>query len=262
MTAGDKAWFTGSVFGGVTTSGVGGSTRLYYVRQVRSLEATATISATDEIVVDSTTALEDGDEIWFGDFTLGGISPNGVDGSKKPYYVLNKSASPPRFQIAETPGGAAVPLTDDSASGENMSVYLPAFQLSLTSNLADAVSLDTDSGTMFVNYNNLRLAIYRVTIGDNETINLTVETQTIANDYVTSTQGRKYTNGTQLYHTPIPQLGLSRNSWAPLITASPVIASETTWDEGSVQWVEPVDMYDPGDTYDKYLVFPKVDILQ
>ena len=262
MTSGDKVWFTGSVFGGIATSGVGGSTRLYYVRQVRELEATATLSATDEIVVASTADIANDDEIWFGAFTLGGISPSTVNGSIKPYYVINRSESPARFQIAETPGGAAVALTDDSASGQNMKVYLPAFQLSLTADLASAVPLESESGTMFANYRNLRLAVYRVTIGENETVNLTVETQTVANDYITSTQGRKYTTGTQLYHTPIPQLGLSRNSWAPLITASPVIATETTWDQGSVQWVEPVDMYDPGDEYDKYLVFPKIDILQ
>lgn len=262
MTAGDKVWFTGSVFGGISTTGVGGSTRLYYVREVSTLEATATVSATDEIVVDSTADISNGDEIWFGELILGGIARYNPDGSVKPYYVINRSLSPARFQIAETPGGTAVPLTDESASGENMQIYLPAFQLSLTSDLAAAVQLTTASGTMFVNYRNLRLAVYRIDIGENEIVNLSLETETIANDFVTSTQGRKYTTGTQLYHTPIPQLGLTRNSWAPLITAAPVIASETTWDEGSVQWVEPVDMYDPGDEYDKYLVFPKINILQ
>jgi len=35
----------------------------------------------------------------------------------------------------------------------------------------------------------------------------------------------------------------------------------TTFDYGSIQFEAPVDMYDPSDRYDKYLVFPKANIL-
>jgi len=36
---------------------------------------------------------------------------------------------------------------------------------------------------------------------------------------------------------------------------------ETTFDGGSVEFIQPVDMYNPGDSNDKYLVFPKTNIL-
>jgi hypothetical protein len=40
-----------------------------------------------------------------------------------------------------------------------------------------------------------------------------------------------------------------------------VVTTETTFDQGSMEFIEPVDMYNPGDAYDKYLVFPKQNIL-
>jgi NADH-quinone oxidoreductase subunit L len=36
---------------------------------------------------------------------------------------------------------------------------------------------------------------------------------------------------------------------------------ETIFDGNSLKFIAPVDMYDPTDTYDKYLVFPKSNIL-
>jgi hypothetical protein len=35
----------------------------------------------------------------------------------------------------------------------------------------------------------------------------------------------------------------------------------TTFDTSSLQFIDPVDMYNPSDDYDKYLVFPKANIL-
>jgi hypothetical protein len=40
-----------------------------------------------------------------------------------------------------------------------------------------------------------------------------------------------------------------------------VVTDETTFDQGSVEFIEPVDMYNPGEINDKYLVFPKTNIL-
>jgi hypothetical protein len=40
-----------------------------------------------------------------------------------------------------------------------------------------------------------------------------------------------------------------------------ITSTETTFDEGSMAFEIPVDMYDPTDRNDKYLVFPKADIL-
>lgn len=258
MIPGTKVWFTGSVFGGVDDQGSGGTTQLYYVRQVLSITATQTLAASDEIVVSSTADIENGDQIWFSGTALGSISTFEPDGDIKPYYVINKSTSPARFQISETPNGAAVSLLNDSGS---MTVNLPIFQISASASLDPVFPLSNGSGSMFANYNYLRLAIYEITIDVNDIITLSLDQETIANDFVASTQGQKYDNGTLLYHTPQPELGQTRVSWAPLITAVPVIVGQTTFDKGSVQWVEPVDMYNPTDDNDKYLVFPKKNIL-
>ena len=53
-------------------------------------------------------------------------------------------------------------------------------------------------------------------------------------------------------------------SWnpPPVETTFDVDTEATTFDHGSVDWVEPIDQYNPTDTSDKYLVFPKVNILQ
>jgi hypothetical protein len=47
-------------------------------------------------------------------------------------------------------------------------------------------------------------------------------------------------------------------NWLPVPAGQ---VQETTFDEGSMAFEEPVDMYDPTDRYDKYLVFPKSNIL-
>jgi hypothetical protein len=62
----------------------------------------------------------------------------------------------------------------------------------------------------------------------------------------------------QLYRPSTPGTGLTQISWLPLTT---VVTEETIFDMGSVAFEEPVDMYDPTDRYDKYLVFPKANIL-
>jgi hypothetical protein len=61
-----------------------------------------------------------------------------------------------------------------------------------------------------------------------------------------------------LYHPSSPGEGLTQISWLNLPT---VVTTPTIFDEGSMQFIEPVDMYNPTDTYDKYLVFPKSNIL-
>jgi hypothetical protein len=84
----------------------------------------------------------------------------------------------------------------------------------------------------------------------------------VADDFVLSNQGQKYANGTYLYRPQSAQPGLTRVNWQTLTNVAPVVTDETLFDDGSVQWVEPVDMYDPTDRNDKYLVFPKVNILE
>jgi len=46
-----------------------------------------------------------------------------------------------------------------------------------------------------------------------------------------------------------------------LITAVTTVTSQTTFDDASLQFIAPVDMYSTSDALDKYLVFPKSNIL-
>jgi hypothetical protein len=63
-------------------------------------------------------------------------------------------------------------------------------------------------------------------------------------------------------------IGASANQVGVIFTATGVGAGngtaksiETVFDDNSLKFIAPVDMYDPTDTYDKYLVFPKSNIL-
>jgi hypothetical protein len=84
--------------------------------------------------------------------------------------------------------------------------------------------------------------------------------QVAPNSYVTVTQGTYY-NTAQLYRPTVPGVGLSLINWQSLITVVQIIGSETTFDNASMQFIAPVDMYDTSDALDKYLVFPKSNIL-
>jgi hypothetical protein len=105
---------------------------------------------------------------------------------------------------------------------------------------------------------NERLAIYQINIDPVSTmVTLTLVDQTATNEYVQVSRGVEYRSA-QLYRPVAPAPELTRISWLPLVT---VVTDETTFDQDSMQFIEPVDMYDPGQINDKYLVFPKSNIL-
>ena len=105
---------------------------------------------------------------------------------------------------------------------------------------------------------NERMAIYTIAVDPvTELITLTLTTQTEENDFVQVVRGSFYRSA-QLRYPTAPGEGLTQISWLPLET---VVTAETFFDDGSVAFAEPVDMYDPTDEYDKYLVFPKTNIL-
>jgi hypothetical protein len=118
----------------------------------------------------------------------------------------------------------------------------------------EAVTVPNGDGSSL----NDRMAIYTITV-DPETEIVTVEltTPTEADDFVQISRGNFYRSA-QLRYPTSPGVGLTEISWLPLET---VVTEETFFDEGSVAFTEPVDMYDPTDQYDKYLVFPKANIL-
>jgi hypothetical protein len=115
-------------------------------------------------------------------------------------------------------------------------------------------------------WGNYRMDIYEITIvppptaQDQAIITLTSYQQTAPNDYVTVTQGATY-NTAQLYRPTVPGSSLTVINWQPLIIATQSVSSETTFDDASMQFIAPVDMYDTSDALDKYLVFPKQNIL-
>lgn len=105
---------------------------------------------------------------------------------------------------------------------------------------------------------NERMAIYRISVDPiDSNITLTLDRVTNPGEYVEITRGTYYRNA-QLYHPSSPGPGMTRISWLILPTE---LSGETTFDKGSMSFIEPLDMYDPTDQYDKYLVFPKINIL-
>ena len=188
---------------------------------------------------------------------LGGIEPLDADGLPLAYWIVDIVGS--SIQLALTQGGSPISMNSQSGS---MVIYRNAFAVAATPDAASPLALTTDTGLMNVRYGNDRMAIWTISVDANNIVSLTLGTQTVYNDYVTSSQGQKYTNGTYLYNPIEPQSSLSRVAWTNLIIAENATAQETTFDQDSVQWVEPVDMYDPTDAYDKYLVFPKQNILE
>lgn len=261
MQTGDTVWFTGTVFGGISDETAQGNTEIYEILSIDSLTVTATTTGTNRITTSSTAGLTVGDQVWFSGTGFGGITDINAQGLPIAYYIADIPTGT-QFTISTEPGGSPVAVTTATGS---LTMYLPRF--SVTQNGTTAVALSTASGTMFVNYRNIRMSIWEVSITPgstpnvDDTITLTPYQQTVTNDYVTSTQGLRYNAGTLLYRPGTPQQDLTRVNWQPLITATTIISSETIFDGGSLQFIEPIDIYDPTDRFDKYLVFPKTNIL-
>lgn len=260
MTVGDKVWFTGSVFGNIQTTN-SGFVQVYYVIDITDIVCTATTAGTNRIStsgignLNSVMAIDD--QVWFTGSVFGNVNDTEVNGLPRAYYVVDIPTAT-QFVVSETQGGAPVSL---STAAGSMSVIVGQFQISTTPG-GSALALSNDSGDMTVNYGNDRMAIYTVSIDAvSGIVNLALGTQTVTDDYVSSSQGQKYTNSTLLYRPAIPQQSLTFVNWQPLITATTLVSNETIFDGGSVSWVEPVDMYDPTDALDKYMVFPKTNIL-
>jgi hypothetical protein len=121
----------------------------------------------------------------------------------------------------------------------------------------DAIGLDY-STTVLDSPIDQRMAVYTMHINPlSLCLELTLTTQTQIDDYVQILQGTFYRSAF-LYYPTTPGEGLVEISWLFLLT---VVTAETVFDENSLKFIAPVDMYNPTDTYDKYLVFPKSNIL-
>ncbi len=187
---------------------------------------TATSSSTNEITCDSTADMAVGDIVWFtGGSAFGNIVPFGT--GNQVYYIYEIVDST-HFKITAAAGGTS------------------------------PVTLTTDTGSLIAEFGNYRMAIWRISVDAvTQLVSLTLETQTAPNQFVQISRGSQYRSA-QLYRPLNPGTGFTRVSWLPFAT---VVTTETTFDQGSMEFIEPIDTYNPGDTYDKYLVFPKQNIL-
>jgi hypothetical protein len=191
----------------------------YTVPAGDTITCTATVASGNTIDCNSTYSMRAGQPIVFTAGVIGGIVED------QEYYV-HSVVSATEFKITATVGGSPVTLFNQS-------------------------------GTMTAEPANQRMAIYRINIGVDGLVKLTLIQQTAESQYVEVTRGNFYRSA-NLYYPGSPGPGLTRISWLPLLT---VVTTETTFDETSMAFIEPVDMYDPTDTIDKYLVFPKQNIL-
>jgi hypothetical protein len=208
----------------------------------KAAPVTSVESSTNLITVTDASGFSIGDSVQFYQTTFGGI----VAGTT--YYILTKnliSGGPAAdITVSLTPGG--ITETFSSASGQCL---MYGAQLALTT---------ASGGTMTATTYNERMAIYQISVDPvTAIVTLTIVDQTNANEYVQISRGEQYRSA-QFYRPSTPGPNLTRISWLVLAT---VVTDETFFDEGSVEFIEPVDMYDPADTNDKYLVFPKSNIL-
>lgn len=186
---------------------------------------TATSATTNEITCDSTANMTVGDIIWFTGTAFGSIVP--FSPTNQIYYVY-EIVDATHFKITAAAGGTT------------------------------PVTLTGGTGSLVADFGNQRMAIWRISVdATTQLVSLTLETQTAPNQFIQISRGSQYRSA-QLFRPLNPGEGLTRVSWLPFAT---VVTTETTFDQGSMEFIEPIDTYNPGDTYDKYLVFPKQNIL-
>jgi hypothetical protein len=248
----DPVWFQGETFGGINATKASGLTQIYYVTSVVGITCTATTAGTDVITCASTANLATNDVVWFTGTTFGGINTLTASNTIQPYYVTKINST--QFKVSLTQGGT--PLSLSTSSG-TMTVNTRYFTVSTAQGGSD-VTLTTDSGSMNVNFGNQRMAIFTISVDPVTTlVTLTPTTQTAETQYVQINRGRRYA-GQQLYYPTSPAQGYTVVNWIQVPESN---VGETTFDEGSMAFEVPLDMYDPTDRYDKYLVFPKTNIL-
>lgn len=278
---------------------VGSFDSAYTIPGGYQVECTATASSTDRITCSDTTDMTVGDVIWFTGEVFGDVVS--FSNNNQIYCVYDKPSATQfriaeidstfRGTISDTTltvsdvllGKLAVGMTivgPGISANTTITAFLAAVggtgtytvsnsqtvSLSrMTATSSPPVQLTTDSGDMTANWGNYRMDIYEISIQpatatDPAVVLLSPLWQVAPNDYVQVTQGVTY-NTAQLYRPTSPGAGLTLINWQSLITVITVIGNETTFDKASMQFIAPVDMYDTSDALDKYLVFPKANIL-
>jgi len=191
------------------------------------VNCTATTTGSNRITCTSTATMNVGDPIWFTGTTFGGIQSVNISGITEVYYVLNI-------------------------------VNGTQFTVGATASSVTAVALTSATGSMTANFGNQRMSIWTINVDPVSTqVTLTLDTKTAESEYVQVREGLNFA-GAQLYYTTSPPPGLTRVTWLALPESS---STETIFDQGSMAFEVPLDMYDTSDSYDKYLVFPRTNIL-
>ena len=282
--------FSGSVFGGMTTG-------LYVVLTApnnttftvaKASPVTAVEASTSLITVTNITGFDVGDAVQFYQTTFGGL----VTGTT--YYILTKSiisGTTAQITVSLSPSGVretlstgvgsclmygtTVDLSTDAGAmsattyNERMAIYQISVDpiseivvLTLVDQTASNEYVQISRGT---EYRSAQL--YRPTIaGENLTriswlpliTTGTTPPYTIGSKYQIITVGT--TNWTAI-GASANEVGIVFTATGPGTGTGTAKSIETTFDGGSVEFIQPVDMYDPGDSNDKYLVFPKTNIL-
>jgi len=248
----DPVYFSGTTFGGINATKSNGLTQIYYVTSVVNSACTVTAAGTDLITCASTANMATDDQVWFTGATFGGVNSLTASNTVQLYYVTKISST--QFKISLTQGGAFVALSTATGS---MTVNTRYFTVSTAQGGTNQV-LSTASGSMFLNYGNQRMAVFTITVDPVTTlVTLSPTTLSTETQYVQINRGTQFA-GQQLYYPTSPAEGYTVVNW---ITVPESNLDETTFDQGSMAFEAPVDMYDPTDRYDKYLVFPKANIL-
>lgn len=278
---------------------VGSFDSAYTISDGYQVQCSATTAATDRITCSDTTDMTVGDIVWFTGTTFGGVTS--FSDNNQIYCVFDKPNSTQfriaeidstfRGTISGTTLTVSTLLTGaldvgmtiigDGISANTtvtallsgvggLGTYTVSVNQTVSLTSMTAVSnppeqLTTSTGDMTVNWGNFRMDIYEISIQpatatDPAVVLLNPLQQVAPNNYVTVTQGASY-NTAQLYRPTAPGSGLTLINWQALITVITVVGNETTFDEASMQFIAPVDMYNTSDALDKYLVFPKSNIL-
>jgi hypothetical protein len=206
----------------------------------KATSATSVEVSTDLVTITDRTGFAVNDQVVFYQPVFGGLEEGTI------YYILTLTplaGTAAQITLSLTPSGVRQTLS----AGVGNCLMRGA-----------ALALSTDAGAMTATTYNERMAVYQISVDPvTEVVTLSVVDQTEATDYVQISRGSQYRSA-QLYIPNVPASGLNRISWLTLTT---VVTTETEFDQGSVEFIEPVDMYNPTDSNDKYLVFPKSNIL-
>jgi hypothetical protein len=285
FTIGDEIWFGGTTFGGILRYEPTGLPKPYYVIDVPS-GTTIVVSEEPSGVAVGLTTVTGTMTVYANKFSVtavaGSTTPVALDsdtGTMTANYG-NDRMSIYTVSLNNTGGTLACTATNSVGnwiSTTNISILAAGYQIYFGGTLLGGISADQLYYVVSVDSANNRFAISQTENGPtvsltngsgamtavaiNYIVNLVEDTQTVTNDYITTSQGQKYAGGTYLYRPGSPAQDLIYVKWLPLITATTIVSTETIFDQGSLQFIEPVDMYDPTDRSDKYLVFPKANIL-